>query len=125
MLQQPENLQLVQCGLALRPSSLLAMAQAVVGDGPREAAPEALTEVCVRPRQSLWRLPVPHSPQYVRGVHTYTDVREGRRKQTSSGCGCLTSARECRFSMCVLRIEMCCIGAVSYTHLTLPTILRV
>ena len=43
-----------------------------------------------------------HSPQLVRGGHTYTDVRAGRRKQTSSGCGCLTSARECRSSMCVL-----------------------
>ena len=60
------------------------------------------TKVCVWPRQSLWRLPVPHSPQHVRGDHTYTEVRAGRRKQTSSGCGCLTSARECRTSMCVL-----------------------
>ena len=42
---------------------------------------EALTEVCVRPRQSLWRLPVYHSPQLVRGDHTYTDVREGRRNE--------------------------------------------
>ena len=31
------------------------MAQAVVGDGPREAAPEALTQVCVRLGQSLYR----------------------------------------------------------------------
>ena len=52
-----------------------------------------------------------HSPQLVRGDHTYTEVRAGRRKQTSSGCGCLTSARECRSSMCVLRIEMCCRSA--------------
>ena len=87
-------------GRAPRPSPPLAMARA----GRREAAPEALTEVCVRPRQSLWRLPVPQPATHVRGDHTYTDVRAGRRKQTSSGCGCLTSARECRSSMCVLLI---------------------
>ena len=28
-----------------------------------------------------------------------------------NGCSCLTSARECRYSMCVLRIEMCCRSA--------------
>jgi len=89
-------------GRAPRPSPPLAMAQAVLRDGPLIPAPEALTEVCVRPRQSLWRLPVPQPATHVRGDHTYTDVREGRRKQTSSGCGCLTSARECRSSMCVL-----------------------
>ena len=58
-------------------------------DGPRIPAPEALTEVCVSVRAAeaeSWRLPVYHSPQYVRGAHTYTDVREWRRKQTSNGC---------------------------------------
>ena len=48
-------------GRAPPPSPPLAMARA----GRREAAPEALTEVCVRPRQSLWRLPVYHSPQHM------------------------------------------------------------
>ena len=94
-------------GRAPPPSPPRAMARA----GRREAAPEALTEVCVRPRQSPWRLPVPQPATHVRGDRTYTDVRAGRRKQTSSGCGCLTSARECRSSMCVLRIEMCCRSA--------------
>ena len=44
----------------------------------------------------------PQPATHVRGDHNYTDVRAGRRKQRSSGCGCLTSARECRSSMCVL-----------------------
>ena len=95
-------------GTATRPFPLT-ISQAVGRDGPRIAAPqataipqrtpgsamtcemtpeatlmtEALTEVCVRPRQSLWRLPVPQPATHVRGDHTYTDVREGRRKQTN------------------------------------------
>ena len=67
-------------GRAPPPSPALAITRA----GRREAAPEALIEVCVRPRQSLWRLPVHHSPQRVRGVHTYTDVREGRKSKRAA-----------------------------------------
>ena len=87
------------------PSSLLAMAQAVLRDGPRAAAAEALTE-SVRPGQSLWRLPVPHCPQFACGGHTYTKVRGAKeRVYTVSATNeqrlrCLTSAQKCESSMC-------------------------
>ena len=63
-------------GRAPRPSPPLAMAQAVLRDGPLIPAPEALTEVCVRPRQSLWRLPVYHSPQHMCVASTHLHRRE-------------------------------------------------
>jgi len=55
----PTSLASAASGRTPPPSSPLAMAQAVLGDGPRIPAPEALTEVCVWPEQSPWRLPVP------------------------------------------------------------------
>ena len=63
-------------GRAPPPSPPLAMTRV----GRREAATEALTEVlCVRSRQSLWRLPVPQPAAHVRGVHTYTDAHPLKR----------------------------------------------
>ena len=56
-----------------------------------------------------------HSPQHVRGGHTYTDVKGGHRIKRATRLWlpdkCSTSARECRSSMCVLLIEMCAGGA--------------
>ena len=65
------------------PSPLLAMAQAVVGDGPREAAPEVLTEACVWPGQSLGGC-LYHIARNLRVASTPTPTwREGRTKKTS------------------------------------------
>ena len=69
------NKLLIRCAWAGTPA--FASAVAMTRAGRREAALEALIEVCVRPGQSLGGCPY-HSPQLVRGVHTYTDVREGR-----------------------------------------------
>jgi surface protein len=93
-------------GRATRPSTT-GMARA----GRRKAAPEALTEVCVRPRQSLWRLPVPQPATCAWRPQLHRRERgDAQRCLLLRGtylCSCLASARECRSSMSVLRIEMC------------------
>ena len=110
-------------GTATRPFPLT-ISQAVGRDGPRIAAPqataipqrtpgsamtcemtpeatlmtEALTEVCVRPRQSLWRLPVPQPAMCAWRPHLHRRERAAKREETkvtSNGRSCLTSAREC------------------------------
>ena len=56
----------------------------------------------MRPGQSLWRLPVYHSPQLVRGDRTYTSVRErGDENKRAGTPGCLTSVLESADLACV------------------------
>ena len=59
-------------GRAPPPLPPLAMAR----PGRREAAPEAITPRCACGRGRVHGGCPYHSPQHVRGVHTYTDVRE-------------------------------------------------
>ena len=60
----------------------------------------------MRPGQSLGGCPY-HSPQCARGDHTYTDVREGRRKQTSSGMGSATNEQRLPDKCSKAPIQLC------------------
>ena len=71
------------CSSAARgrsPSSFtITMAQAVLRDGPRIPAPEKPSPrcACAAEAESMAAAYIPQPATHVRGVHTYTDVREG------------------------------------------------
>ena len=81
------------------------MAQAVLRDGPRAAAAEALTE-SVRPGQSLWRLPVPLPAICVWRSHLHRGQRgegtglHGQRNKRATAALPDECAQKCESSMC-------------------------